>query len=388
MSDQTPIDWDPDSGEIAKDQVAAYDEMRQRCPVAYSQSRGWSVFRHSDVMEILSDHRTFSNAVSRHLSVPNGMDPPEHTTYRRIIEPYFNPERINAFEPECRRVASELIDESAVGGNDVEVMADLATQFAVRIQCAFLGWPVELHEPLIRWTDDHHQATRKNDREALSVLARELEAIVDDLIEQRIQADAGPNQDLSASLMHETIDQRKLSNEEISSILRNWTVGEVGTIAASIGILVHHLATHADHQTTLRNDLSLLPDAIDEILRVHNPLHGNRRVTTRPVQLGDKQVGANERVEINWISANRDESVFEDAGSVRLDRDRKNNLLYGAGIHVCPGAPLARMEMRVFMEELFAKTAAIELRQNAAVVNASYPSTGYAIIPLTLRFQI
>ena len=101
-------DWDPTAPEVLRDQRAAYDAMRRRCPVAYSEFLGWSLFRHEDVLRVLLDHETFSNAVSRHLSVPNGMDPPEHTAYRRLIEPFFSAERVAAFEPVCREIAANL----------------------------------------------------------------------------------------------------------------------------------------------------------------------------------------------------------------------------------------------------------------------------------------
>jgi cytochrome P450 len=83
MSKKPQPDWDPRSPAVLDDQIAAYDQMRSRCPVAYSDYLHWSLFRHADVMRVLNDHDTFSNAVSSHLSVPNGMDPPEHTRYRR-----------------------------------------------------------------------------------------------------------------------------------------------------------------------------------------------------------------------------------------------------------------------------------------------------------------
>ncbi|WP_283433008.1 cytochrome P450 [Neorhodopirellula lusitana] len=386
-STDTKNDWDPDSSEVTADQVAAYDKMRNRCPVAHSESRGWSVFRHADVIQILNDPKTFSSTVSRHLSVPNGMDPPEHTRYRAIIEPYFGPERMAAFEPTCRSIAAELLDEVASHESDIEVMSELATHFAVRIQCAFLGWPTSLHEPLIQWTASHQNAVRQVDRETLATLATELETIVADLIQERVQNNAKANDDLTASLMHENVGERKLNGEEISSILRNWTVGEVGTISASIGILIHHLAEHPKHQTTLRDDSSLLPQAIDEILRVHNPLHSNRRTTTCPVTLNNRPIEAGERVDINWIAANRDETVFEAAHTVKLERDSSANLLYGAGIHVCPGAPLARMEMLVFMEELFAKTVDFHSQPKTSAVPESYPASGYSSVPIRFQFQ-
>src|SRR5690554_6174230 len=92
MNDTRQQDWDPRAEDVLNDQISAYDEMRHRCPVAFSDYLQWSLFRHADVMRVLEDHETFSNSASRHLSVPNAMDPPEHTRFRRIIEPYFRSE--------------------------------------------------------------------------------------------------------------------------------------------------------------------------------------------------------------------------------------------------------------------------------------------------------
>src|SRR5690606_17135344 len=109
MENEHLPDWDSKSEEVARDQRAAYDAMRRRCPVAHGGSSGWTFFRHADVMRALMDHETFSNAVSQHLSVPNGMDPPEHTPYRRLIEPYFGPDRMEAFRPVCQRIARNVV---------------------------------------------------------------------------------------------------------------------------------------------------------------------------------------------------------------------------------------------------------------------------------------
>ncbi len=135
-----PQDWDPRAPEVLADPIAAYDHMRRRCPVAHSDYLHHSVFRHADVMRILLDHETFSSQASRHVSVPNSMDPPKHTAYRQLIEPYFGPDRMAAFEPVCRRLRADLV--AALPRNEhVEIMFGLAHPFALRMQCAFLGWP-------------------------------------------------------------------------------------------------------------------------------------------------------------------------------------------------------------------------------------------------------
>ncbi|OOG58992.1 cytochrome P450 [Polaromonas sp. C04] len=384
MNDKRKPDWDPRSEEVVRDQRAAYDEMRERCPVAYSEFMQWSLFRHEDVSRVLHDHKTFSNAVSRHLSVPNGMDPPEHTKYRRIIESYFTVQRMDAFEPVCRQLVAELVRDVLASG-EVELMADFALPFAVRVQCAFLGWPPTLRERLVRWTRKNYEATLAQDLQAMSEIAREFEGFIDGMLETRMQTGAKPEDDVMGALTHEKVWGRPLSNEEIASILRNWTVGEIGTISASVGILIHHLSQHVELQQRLRAQPLLLPAAIDEILRIHGPLVANRRVTTRKVAIGGQKIGAGERISLNWVSANRDGRVFEDPQAFRLDRDPAANLLYGAGVHVCPGAPLARMEMRVCLEQLLERTTRIQDVPGKAPRLAVYPASGFATLPLQVR---
>ncbi len=376
-------DWDPNSPEIQRDLRAACDRMRRTCPVAYSELFGWSVFRHADVMRVLLDHDAFSSVVSRHVSVPNGMDPPEHTPYRRMIEPYFAPERMDEFEPRCRRIAARLVEKARAAGR-VEFMATAAFPFAALSQCAFLGWPDRWAEALVRWVSRNQESTAAQDRESLARNADEFEAIVSEMLETRRSEGTRDSADPTASLMRETVLGRSLDLPALTSILRNWTVGEIGTISAAVGIMALYLAERPALQARLRGEPSLLPTAIDEMLRIHGPLATNRRVATRAVELGGRRIEAGERITLHWVSANRDEAVFGDPDEFRLDRDPSKNLLYGAGIHVCPGAPLARLELRVFMEELLARSPALAPVADHPAEVAVYPASGYARVPLTV----
>ncbi|HCF93424.1 MAG TPA: cytochrome P450 [Verrucomicrobia bacterium] len=370
------VDWDPRSEAVTRDQRAAYDEMRERCPVAYSEFMQWSIFRHADVMRVLLDHDTFRNAVSEHVSVPNGMDPPQHTIYRRLIDRYFTPDRMALFEPCCRAIASELVGD-ALGKPRLECMSDLALPYAVRLQCAFLDWPEALHGRLVAWTHANHAATLAQDRPAMAAIAQEFESLIGELL-------AAGGGGIMAELAGERVGDRALNLPEIASILRNWTVGEIGTISASVGILIHYLAEHPDIQSRLRGEPGLLTAANDEILRIHGPLVANRRLTSRSVEIGGRRIGAGERITIHWMSANRDPRVFPEPDEFRLDRDSSKNLLYGAGIHVCPGAPLARLELRVLMEELLGRTEGIAVIAGQPAENAIYPASGYSVLPVKM----
>ncbi|HET9129297.1 MAG TPA: cytochrome P450, partial [Terriglobia bacterium] len=107
--------------------------------------------------------------------------------------------------------------------------------------------------------------------------------------------------------------------------------------------------------------------------------------TTRSVEIGGRKIDTGERITLMWMSANRDQYVFENPDSFRLDRDQRKNLLWGAGIHVCPGMPLAQLEMRVFMEELLARTSALEIIVEKKPTLAVYPASGFATLPLRFR---
>ena len=339
MSKSYTEDWDPRATSVIDDQIGAYDEQRRQCPVAFSHYLNWSLFRHDDVLHVLEDHETFSNVVSAHVSVLNGMDPPEHTLFRQIVEPYFGESTIKRFEPACRNIAVNLVTRLPVRG-EVELSCNFAQDFALQIQCAFMGWPVELREPLRDWTRRNQEATLAADRETMAAIALQFDAYIGDLLQARRAAGVTAPDDPTTRLLREQVNGRPIADEEIVSIVRNWTVGELATISACVGIIVGYLAARTSLQSLLRRQTELLPAAIDEILRIDAPLIANRRRTTRPVEIGGRKIDAGERLTLIWASANRDEATFDNPDEFRLDRNPADNLLYGAGIHVCPGAPL------------------------------------------------
>lgn len=380
MSRNPVPQWDPRSPPVLADQIAAYDAMRQRCPVAHSDYLHWSVFRHAQALDVLLDPDSFSSEVSTHVSVPNGMDPPLHTTYRRLIEPYFDAPALAAFEPVCRRIANDLV--AAVPSGDIEWMDGFARECALQLLCAYMGWPATLHEPLRAWARKQQAATLAQDRAALADIAFEFDGFIGAQLDARRTPDA-PD-DVTTRLVRERMDGEPLSEAQIVSIARNWTVGELSTMAACFGIVARYLAAHPALQEDLRAHPLELPAAIDEILRIDPPLIANRRVARRQVELGGTPIEAGERVSVLWASANRDERVFGDPDEFRLDRDPSLNLLYGAGIHVCPGAPLARLQLRVVMEVLLAHSS-LECVADEPPVRACYPTGGYSALPLRVE---
>ena len=382
MTHREKPDWDPRSEAVRSDPIAAFDNMRRRCPVAYSEQLGWSLFRHSDVMRVLEDHGTFSNVVSKHHSVPNGMDPPEHTSYRTAIEPFFSEARMRSFEPICRQLARSLSEPLHTGGV-FDMMKGFALPFAVRCQCAFLGWPDSLADPLRRWVHNHQAAVRAGDRAALSVLASELSNVV--RVEVQARRQPGARMDVTSELMHTVVNGAPVSEADLTSILRNWPVGEIGSLAAGIGIVGAQLASRQALQRQLKGAPTQLSTVVDELLRIEGPLSTNRRRAVRDVEIGGRTLPAGAPITLMWTAANRDEQVFDAPTEVRLDRDPRANLLYGAGIHVCPGAPLARLELRVAFEELLRGARYLRPAPHVEAVRAGAPVTGWSYLPLIVE---
>lgn len=374
--------WDPRDAAVQDDQLAGYDRMRQRCPLAHSEYLQWSLFRHADVVQVLHDPGTFGSAVSAHVSIPNGMDPPEHTPWRELVDAYFGPERLAAFEPKARTIAREQVRSLPTG--ELEWMDGFAHDTAVRLLCAYMDWGEALHQPLRDWMRRSQAATLAGDRGALVAVAFEFDGHIRGQLDLR-RGEPPAGDDLTSRLMRESIRGRPIADEEIVSILRNWTVGELATLASCLGILPNYLARHPQLQQRLRAEPHLLRAAIDEILRIHPPLIANRRVVRQAACVGGREFAPGERLTLMWASANRDEAVFGDPDECRLDRDPSLNLLYGAGVHVCPGAELSRLQLRVAMEELLAGTRRLSPVAGQEPVNAHYPGSGYSRLPLAVE---
>lgn len=375
MNDERHLSQDVDLRAVEGDQRDILDALRSRAPLARSIHHDWMVLGNAEARRVLEDHQTFSNAVSRHLSIPNGMDPPEHTLYRQLIEPFFAPEAVAAFEPRCRELVEELV-ASLPRGEDIEAMSTMGEELAVRVQTAFMGWPEHLRIRLRDWTHANHGATRSGDRAEGARVADEFAGEIRGILEARRRNTVAPD-DPTTALLDARVEGRPLTDEELTSIVRNWTMGEVGTISTSVGIVVGFLAENPEIQDRLRAEPHRMSAAVDEMLRIDGPLMMNRRVATCPVRIGDHELAEGDGIAILWPSANRDERVFDDPDRFRPEDNADHNLLYGAGIHVCPGAPLARMQLDAFATELLERTKRIEPASRPAE-RASFPAGGYS----------
>lgn len=349
---------------------------QQSCPVVSNPNGSWDVLGHNELLKVLTRHDLFSSVVSAHPAIPNGLDPPRHTVYRQLIDKYFQPQRVAEFEPLCRELALKRWNALA-GNSPLELMSEFAHPYALDVGCAFVGWPESTQEPLKQWVRDNQAATREQNRPRLSQLAARFQDLVEEQLDERRRRDPElEGSDVTTCLLREKVEGRPLSSAEITSILRNWTVGELATMASSVGILAEFLAQKSKIQSYLRQDLSKVPYAIEEILRLHAPLWSNRRVVAKTTKLGGRVMEKGERLTLVWGAANRDWRAFPKADEYQEGRDHSPSLLYGAGIHVCPGAPLARLELRVALEVMLQGSHKLVLA-DPPPVPAELPATGW-----------
>ncbi|KAA0232242.1 MAG: putative cytochrome P450 YjiB [Acidimicrobiales bacterium] len=374
--------WEPLSEAVLSDQLGTYDRMRSACPVAASP-RGVTLFCHADVVAAANDPDGFSSATTTRRSVPNSIDPPEHAGWRALIDPFFSAEQMALLQPRVRAIADSLV-ASLPRNTTIDAVAEIGRPLAVRAQTEWLGWH-ETKDRLLAWMADNHDATRSGDRERTTAVAAAFDEIIGAQVERRRRlGDAAPD-DPTTELITATYDDRPLEDAEIVSILRNWTAGDLGSIATALGVAVHFLAEHPGVQQELRRDPSGLAPAVDEMLRIDDPFLVSRRVTTETVRIRGHELPAGTRVYLNWTSANRDEAVFGGADAYRPEEHAPFNLVYGAGIHVCPGRPLASMELVVTVGSLLAATSGIELAPDATPVRETYPVGGWRRVPIQLR---
>lgn len=374
-----------DSGRVWEDQRSTYDALRAKCAVAREEGK-WVVLRHAEVVAAATDPGTFSSRVTTRRAIPNSLDGPEHAAYRAVVDRYLTDERVAREESQCRGHAAAIVD-ALPRGVTVKTIASIGIPYAVRSQSAWLGWPSDLEEALVEWIRDNHTATRSGNRESTREVAERFDHLVRALLETRR---AAPKTDVTSELLGDTVNGRPLTTEEIVSILRNWTAGDLGSLATSVGVIVHFLAATPTIQKEVRalveaDDRAALVAAVEEMLRIDDPFVSNRRVTTRPVSLGSANIAEGEQVLLNWTAANRDPLVFGDPDHYDPEGNSASNLVFGIGPHVCPGRSLTLMELRVMLEELLRSTTWIELAPDRPAVRETPPVGGWARVPVVLR---
>lgn len=354
------------------------DDLRGKCPVVRNDRGEYVLLRHDDVVAAASDDKVFSSAVSAFLQIPNGLDGEEHTVYRAALDPFLTAEALQPYLTDFAS-AAEAIIEDLPRGKPIDAVSDFGARFAARAQSSWLGWDPALEDTLVDWVAQNQAATQSGDRDRMAQVAADFDALIHAIVADRRDGD-----DVTSQLLQTTVNGRTLSQPQVVSVLRNWTGGDLGSIALCIGVIVHHLARDTGLQQRLRAgvDDETFDAVIDEILRIDDPFVSNRRVTTDSVELAGVMIPAGSRVHLHWTSANRDEAVFGDPDEFQPRKNSAHNLVYGTGRHVCPGRLLATVELRIASKALLAATSAVRLGGEG--IRETHPVGGWVELPVVL----
>ena len=364
MSSPTPdYAFDPHDPAFARDPWHAYRELRNRCPVAYSDTYDggfWVVSTYSDVRAVALDPARFSSAGDLLLPanhdagwlLPIQSDPPMTAVYRRLLGHVFSAGAVRALEPLVREWTTAAIDAFIEHGR-CDLVADLAHPIPGKTTMQMMGWPddegasvvVAVKEFTTRAPGDPDLA------QAAIAIDRIRERVSDNLARRR--SELGP--DLASVLLASTADSRPLTEEEIVALMMLVVFGGIDTTVAAIGNMLTTLDAHSEVRQRLRADAGLIPAFVEEVLRYEPPIQGFARFPRQPAVIGGRQISETTKVFLLWASANRDEGVFPDPDDVRLDRDPNPHLAFGVGVHRCLGATLARMELRIVLEEVLGR---------------------------------
>jgi cytochrome P450 len=287
---------------------------------------------------------------------PLHLDPPEHTPYRRALTPLLAPQRVARFETEIRRVCRELLGRMvAQGGGDI--CEEFSSRMPILVFNAWMNLPAEQSSALAEVGRRYNVAVQSNDEAATRETSLRLYDMARALVAERKARPLPVEDDATSALLAARVDGQPLPEEMIVGTIRQVLV--VGIIAPTvmIGSIAVHLSRHPDLQRHLREHPALAGAATEEFLRLYTPYRGFARTAKTDVTLHGRTIPAGEPIALVYASANRDEEVFADPDSFRLDRpNMKDSVAFGRGPHMCPGAPLARLELRIALEELLAHT--------------------------------
>ena len=335
-----------------------YRQLREECPVARSPLGQPIISRHEDVLWALRHPEIFSSKMDLQIAlgterpmIPQQIDPPEQTKYRRILDPRFSRRRVVELEGDIRASANALIDKFIdAGGCEVD------EAFAIPLPCnAFLslmGLPqedlglfLEIKDNIIRPQEKCDISEAQNVRVAAG---KQIYAYFEKTLDAR---EKEPADDLLGYFLTAEIEGEKLTRNEILDICFLFLLGGLDTVTATIGCNLAYLAANPAQRQRIVEDPSLIPSAVEELLRWETPVSGVPRLVTQDITIAGVEIAKGELVTLLLGSADTDESAFTDPDDVDFDRERNVHLAFGAGPHRCLGSHLARMELRVAMEE-------------------------------------
>jgi cytochrome P450 len=388
---QTPPDFDPEVPEDFDSAHRNYAWMRSECPVARTDGLGgfWALARYDDVKRAASDASAFvtskQNVIPKVAFTgrrpPLHLDPPEHTPYRKALNPLLSYERSEGFAVSAQKQVRKLLAPMiAKGGGDI--CLEFSSHLPVHVFAEWMRMPEE-------WLETLHDAARAfvlavhmNKPERMKETSLKLYEMARRLIAMRHADPQDPEFDPTTALLAARHEGAPLPDELIVGTVRQVLL--VGLVApmVMIGTICVHLARDVALQDQLRGDPALIPAAIEEFLRLYTPYRGFARTAVNDIEMSGRTIPAGDPVALLYCSANRDETVFEAGDQFILGRPNiDEHLAFGRGAHNCPGLHLGRMQLRVALAELLAHTPG-GFALDGPITMSRWPEIGALSVPL------
>ncbi len=377
---------DPRAPAFYGDPYPTYERLRKAAPIFYWEQFGnWSFVNHKDVRAILRDRRfgrQITHVVSREsLGLPEQradlkpfydadrysmleLEPPTHTRLRGLVQKAFMARQIERLQPRIVELSHQLIDRMIEKG-EADLLTDFATPIPVFVIAEMLGVPTDMSESLLNWSHamvGMYEMARSAEQEAAAVrAAQEFVAYLREYVARRRKE---PRDDLITKLIEAEDNDEKLTEDElISNCILLLNAGHEATVNV-VGNGVLALLQNRPQLERWHKQPELTPTAVEELLRFDTPLHLFNRWVLQDLEFGGHQFKQGMQVSLLLGAANRDPAVFAEADKLDIGRKRNPHVSLGGGIHYCLGAPLARLELRIFFEELTRRLPSMRLVPN------------------------
>jgi cytochrome P450 len=376
------------SPELAKELHPTLARARSRCPVARSDAYEggfWVLTRYEDVLRVAQDWRTFSSELGITVPAPPTttkilpvtVDPPLQREFKRLVNAHFTPAKVTPWQEPTRKLVNQLIDNFIERGE-----CDFMTEFA-RPFPGMAFFDLALHAPAEDLEQVNHWATLASlthldeSRDALLKLAGWIAKFV-----ERRRAE-GPRGDVVDAVMNATIEGRPITPQEVIGTIHLLILGGLETTAGVLGAAMMRFCEHPEIPALLRDKPDLIPQAVEELLRLDDSFICIGRTARHDTEIDGHQVKEGERLIMYWASANRDEAEFTAPDTFDLDRERNRHIAFGAGPHRCVGSNLARMNLRVAIDEIVRRLADVRLKPDADIGFRSTFNRAPLSVPIT-----
>lgn len=349
---------------------------------------GWMLTRHEDIRDVAQNTEVFTSKKNFNMPkpaiegdnewdlIPLELDPPHHDMPRGMLMPILSPKAVAAMEDDIRELVISLIGEMKEGGNTADFVEAFAVPLPSIMFCKLSGLPEERSHELVEWNNQIIHAKSLEECQQGGELIRDLlDKLVDDL-------KANPNGTIISKVVNEAeIDGRSMNKKEIISFCFMLFLGGLDTVTNALGNVFAYLVSHLDQRDQLVKDPTLIPAAVEELLRTQSVIYVNRRALV-DTEIDGVFVKAGDIVTLLLPAANYNQEVFEDAESVDFTRDMTPHFTFGVGPHRCIGSHLARKEITVAVEELLKALPEIRLREGESLKADCAGTYGYCYVPV------